>query len=420
MKLINKSLIEPLALPALRGRMGDWYYYVTLLTFNEIAKRVFLPKEIDKYQKGFDQKKLGNWIQRELAKKRITEIVDYLKNQKQRFFNSLILGLYEGNPSWQDLKITVDSTYETVSQDDLDYLSRTFGILNLDGNESIFAIDGQHRAISIREVLKTNPSMGEEEISVIFVAHQTDNSGKIRTRRLFSTLNKYAKPVSKSEIIALSEDNNCAIITRNIVEAYAPLKNRILVNKNRAISPANKNAFTNILTLYDMIEILLTDKKVATFKVRGEPYKSFTINRAKDEIIKEKEILVKRFLSEMNSNVASLKKFYESGKVNRNAKETSLLFRPIGQIVYTNVIKVAKEHNAKSKAINYFKKDTFNLKNKIWRKIFWDSKTNSISSEKSRQRYAILLIIEHLGISVRRTRKDEDIFNSFNINPKEI
>ena len=29
-------------LPCLRGKMGDWIYYVTLFKFNDVSERVFL------------------------------------------------------------------------------------------------------------------------------------------------------------------------------------------------------------------------------------------------------------------------------------------------------------------------------------------------------------------------------------------
>ncbi|MBI5328508.1 MAG: hypothetical protein HZB80_09530 [Deltaproteobacteria bacterium] len=88
--------------------MGDWIYYVGLLSFNEVAKRVKLPKEIDK--KFLDENlKLGDWIQREIDDDRIERIVRYLRNQEQRFFNSIILGIYGGNPLWQEIELLISS-----------------------------------------------------------------------------------------------------------------------------------------------------------------------------------------------------------------------------------------------------------------------------------------------------------------------
>ncbi len=209
-----------LVLPTLRAQMGDWIYYVSIMTFEEISKRISMADEIHKSEG------LKTLIQREV-KNRTKGIVEYLKNQEQRFFNSIIIGLYGGNPKYQE--ITVEK-YSGIEEEELNYLNKTFGILTLYGHEKLFAIDGQHRTKAIKESLKEKSTLSKEENSVIFIAHKTNPEGLIRTRRLFSTLNRYAKPVSKSEIIAIDEEDNCAIITRNLVEDFKLLKDIVLFN----------------------------------------------------------------------------------------------------------------------------------------------------------------------------------------------
>ncbi len=391
----NKKIHEPIVLPCLKGQMGDWYYYITLLKFSEVANRVLLPSEIDAYYADKENLKLGDWIQRDLQKNRTNNIVEYLRKQPQYFFNSLILGIYEGNPSWQDLNLTSDKTYDTIDENKQDYLSRTFGLLNLDGNEDIFAIDGQHRAIAIREAVKVDGKLKNDEIAVIFVGHKTDVEGKIRTRRLFSTLNKYAKPVSQSEIIALSEDNNCAVITRILVDNYPLFKNKILLIKNRSINPEDTTHFTNILVLYDIVERLLTNGSIVGIKVRGKDKKSYTTTRVSDDEIKKSTVLIKKLLEEIIEEIPSLKKYFDGGKINRKSKKSSLLFRPIGQNIFFNILKVGIELSIKKDVIQFFAMEEFNLTNPVWKKIFWDSETETIITEKSRQRFAAMLILEY-------------------------
>ena len=62
--------------------MGDWMYYVTLLKFQDVAERVFLPEEIDKKYENKEELKLGDWIQRDLEQKRINDVVKYLSKTK--------------------------------------------------------------------------------------------------------------------------------------------------------------------------------------------------------------------------------------------------------------------------------------------------------------------------------------------------
>jgi DNA sulfur modification protein DndB len=418
--MIQKTTNTPIVLPCLKGKMGDWYYYVALLSFNEVAKRIKLPSEIDTYYKEKEDLRLGDWIQRDLEKNRTKNIVDYLKNQPQHFFNSLILGIYEGNPSWQDLNISTNKMYENLDESKMEYLSRTFGLLTLEGSEDIFPIDGQHRAIAIREAVKANSKIGQEEITVIFVGHKTDQEGKIRTRRLFSTLNKYAKPVSQSEIIALSEDNNCAVITRELVDNFPLLKNKILTIKNRSISPENTTHFSNILVLYDIVETILTSKSIVGLKTRGKEKNQFTTNRTTELEIKKDVKILKVLFSEIIHAIPSLKSYFSGDSINRKLKTTSLLFRPIGQNIFFDVLKVGISNSKKKIILDYFLKETFNLSNPVWNKIFWDAETETIITDKSRQRFATILILEKLGFEISKTKKDNEIFESFKINKKEL
>ena len=44
----TSELNKKLNLPCLKGRIGDWFYYCSTMSFDEIARRVKLPIEIDK------------------------------------------------------------------------------------------------------------------------------------------------------------------------------------------------------------------------------------------------------------------------------------------------------------------------------------------------------------------------------------
>ena len=411
----NKSI----SLPCLRGKMGDTYFYSTLMSFKEIAVKIKLPVEIDKKYES-EELRLGDWIQRKIDKNRITNIVNYLKNQEQRFFNSIIVGIFDGSPAWQDINIKNPEIVDIIDESTIEYFNRTIGILTLTGNESMFAIDGQHRAIAIRDAVRLDKKLLPDEVSVIFVAHKATDEGNVRTRRMFSTLNKYAKPVSQSEIIALSEDNNCAIITRAIIDSYEPFKGKVLINKNRSISVENESALTNIMVLYDLIETLLTDKPVYGIKVSGHNKNSYITNRVKeDQIIKDGK-KCEHYFNELFNSVPSISAFLKKPKVNRKIKNTSLLFRPIGQNIFVNVFKVALEHKKGTAALAFFMKDDFNLANKHLAKVFYDDETQNISTEKNKQKYASLLILESIGIKINRTKKDTEIYNNYNINPKDI
>lgn len=399
-----------LILPTLRARMGDWTYYISVMTFNEIADRISLTDEIHK------NKGLKSLIQREV-KDRTKRIVEYLKTQEQRFFNALIIGIYDGNPTYQELDI---EKYKNLKEEEIDYLSKTFGILTLSGKEKLFAIDGQHRTKAIKDGIKEKEGLHNEEITVIFLAHKNTPYGLIRTRRLFSTLNRYAKPVSKSEIIAIDEEDNCAIITRNLVEDFPLLQGIIQFNQTRSISVSNKTAFTNIIVLYDFVTAILTNQNVFGIKVSGEDYVKFTHRRESEEKIKERQNYVESLLTELFEKIPPLNKFLRDKEVDRKSDATSLLFRPIGQNMLYSTLKVGIEHGKKKSVIAFFAKNDFNLKNDIWRKVFMDEETGRIKTDKALQKYAFQLILINIGIKVSLTQKDKEVFDNFKIDPEKI
>jgi DNA sulfur modification protein DndB len=61
--------------------------------------------------------------------------------------------------------------------------------------------------VGIKRAVAESTTLGEEEVIVLFVSHSRSTDGMERSRRLFTTLNRYAKPVSKMDIIALDEDD---------------------------------------------------------------------------------------------------------------------------------------------------------------------------------------------------------------------
>ena len=208
-----------LILPALRVHMGDWIYYVTFLGMEQIADRIEFAEEIH------PSPTLKMLIQREITD-RSQNISDYLLKQPQRFFNSLIVGVYGGSPNWHEFKIGTNSEFDAELLPL--HLEGSLGILRLNGEETLFAIDGQHRVQGIKKALEENNELKREEVSIIFVSHRNDPDGMERTRRLFTTLNRYAKPVKKSEIIALDEDDTIAIITRELVEKHPLFCDKLL------------------------------------------------------------------------------------------------------------------------------------------------------------------------------------------------
>ena len=78
--------------------MGDWVYYISFLRMNQIADQIHFAQDIH------SSNVLRDMIQRQITN-RAGQISDYLLKQPQRFFNTLIVGVYGGSPKWYELSI---------------------------------------------------------------------------------------------------------------------------------------------------------------------------------------------------------------------------------------------------------------------------------------------------------------------------
>ncbi len=171
-----------LLLPALRGRIGDWAYYVCLMDLREVASRVRFARELHRSDR------LSDIIQRGMSD-HAGRIAQYLLVQQQRFLNSLVVAVYGGEPQFQEMSVrqTVPSTMGKVPE----LVEMNMGVLVLRGDERLMALDGQHRVRGIQLALESKPALGDEQVGVIFLGHASGTAGLQRTRRLFTTLNAY-------------------------------------------------------------------------------------------------------------------------------------------------------------------------------------------------------------------------------------
>ena len=217
--MVNRGNVS--RFPTIQAMMGDWHYYITTLPFSEVDKRVKFAREL------ITPTDLNELIQRDITPGREEQIADYLIYQEQHFFPSIVVGIHQGGAEVVRDRSRSNSIFGTPGLDPR--FKYSLGILELDGTENLYAIDGQHRVAGIKEALKQRLSRGEVEeynrlanecICMIFVSADDRQEGQLeRIRRLFTTLNRQARSVSEPEVIALDEDDAAAIITRRMVNS---------------------------------------------------------------------------------------------------------------------------------------------------------------------------------------------------------
>jgi len=398
--MAKRKTPKPLSIASLRACMGDWIYYIGLLRMEDIAERISIAEEIH------SSKSLRDLLQRQLTD-RSADISKYLLSQQQRFFNAIVVGTYGGNPKWGELSISDNELTLELP----DYMEGSLGILTLEGTAKLFAIDGQHRVSGIRQAVKDDPSLLEEEVCVIFVSsvsqeHRSeDPEGFQRTRRLFSTLNRYAKPVGKKEIIALDEDDAIAIITRWSVEENLLFQDKISLKLTKSIPSSDKVSFTSIVTLYDVLDIYLKEGGWKYFKrFRPSEEKLNELYTKSNDLWK---ILAGNFgcIKELQEMAASDK---VAGKY-RHRDGGHLLFRPIGLLIFTRVLRKLLDSGSElSAAIKKLSKVPMEISEKPWAGLLRDVKNRRMITAPENQKAAEKLLFYSVGGKLAELRSSKE------------
>lgn len=399
--------MKKLYLPSLRGLIGDWVYYPTLMKLKDIAKRVKIAEEL------YQSKTLSDMVQREIKRKRGKEIKDYLLKQEQRFFNSLIVAVYDGDPTWYDIT-HIESNNQLGSEDIPEDVVAGIGILSLNGEEELFTLDGQHRLIGIKEAVKDNPQLGEDEVSIIFIAHRTEPEGMKRSRRLFTTLNKNAVRVSKGETIALDEDDAMAITARKLVtENSMFVDERTLNNATDNVPTSNQTCLTTIGNLYDLLGILFT-KVYLTSKKNGlkDRKDELTKMRQSDEILNQHYTNACDYFERLTNSFLPLKEFSDRSdysivvKKYRHPDGGSVLFRPIGLKILTEIIAGLVEKHPLSECFKMISKLPTDLTQTPYNGVIWHPTQKKMIRGKTLVKNLLLYMLNQFPGNVQKLRED--------------
>ena len=251
----NKTFI-----PAFQCAVGDWKYYICTMKYGEVGRQVQFA-----YELGNNNDELGQLIQRGITS-RTKEITDYLLSSEHRFLGGLVVAAWGGEPTYTPLSIDDPDGF-------LKGLDQGFGVLTFDGTQQYFVLDGQHRLKAIKDGIKRDPTIGKEDICVLIVTHYDTQDGRVRTRRLFSNINRNAKQTAVAENIALDEDDAFAILTRRMIEEHPLLSQtgrvRVILSTtddggiklaSGSVPKSDPRALTTFTVLYDLLQYLSYDQ----------------------------------------------------------------------------------------------------------------------------------------------------------------
>jgi DNA sulfur modification protein DndB len=363
-------------------------------------------------------KNINQILQRDINDKRIKNISNYLVNTNDHFFSSIIVAIHKGNPEWSDVDVSEQFTIKgkKIDTDNFNFINNKIGILTLSGGEEIFALDGQHRLVGLRDAIKKNEELGEEEISLVYVIHNQENAE--RTRRLFTVLNKYAEKPKKAELIILEEDDVAAINTRRLVTNFEPFKkeNALTPSKTSSISNSDLKSFTTLVTI-NKINTILYSKNKNFYTVR--PSKK-DINIYYKKSLEFWNFIFESF-PEIEDFIDGKKDIKLKGKLfNRNTHTGgSLLLRPVGQ---ENIAKVYKYFDKIDK-LDFLKKNIrkidFSLTGPYFNYIFWNN-GNMVPKELKLKLDLILFLLGEKKFDKSVNEKMKLVFDKYNLTFKKI
>jgi DNA sulfur modification protein DndB len=402
--------MKKLHLPCLRGRLGTWTYYSTIMKVKDIVNNhriITVPESEELYSKNINQV-----LQREIDKNRINKISKYLNNSEDHFFSSIIVAIHKGNPEWSDIDIEDKFSIknENLDNESLNFIENKFGILSLSGQEEIFALDGQHRLVGLREAITTNPEIGEEEISLVYVIHNHKNIE--RTRRLFTVLNRYAEKPKQAELIILEEDDVAAINTRKLVSDHKvlSLKNAISDSKAGGIAVNDFKSFTTLVNIYNINKILYA-KTGAFYTTRPSDQEIENYYKISkdfwDFFFKSFPYLVKYINGDRNIKI-------NNSIIDRNIESGgSLLLRPVGQEILAKTYKhFLNLRKIKTLEENITKID-FNLSGDNFKYLFWNNSKIVGKELRLKQNLILYLLNECNGKKVHPEMTK--IYKSYNL-----
>lgn len=242
--------------PGIKARMGDWDYYLVRMTMREVAREVMLASDL------WEDRTLGDAIQRELDESRVKQqIVNFLSRRQDRFFASIVVAAIGGKPKWTPL----DTRFGDA-----------FGELSFGSDPRYYALDGQHRLRAIQELMSdltgAPDGFDQEQLSVLVIVREeqaVDDAVWLRRyRRLFSSLNRYAKPTNLDTNIIMDEDDVFAIVTRRLITDHSFFRSGGRERESFRVLTKGKNLksgsshFTSLQTLYSMNRVLLMPEEL--------------------------------------------------------------------------------------------------------------------------------------------------------------
>ena len=373
--------------PAIKATMGRWTYYIVKLNVSDLAKEVSLSSDVHQ------DRTLDEAIQREIQNSRARQnLVVYLHDRDDRFLNSIVVAALGGSPTFTPLQLAETPENNVFRALQID---QSFGVLTFAGGQKYYALDGQHRLAAIRAILETSSNkyddfareyvtdefrqkFREEEISVIMVVQDPGEDQSVRSevlkdyRRLFSSLNRYARATDETTNIIMDEDDGIAILTRRLIAEHEFFKWTVEKPSDYSIIKTTKGKnlrsvdayFSQIEVFYGMNLMFLrsanrVNKGWRASKSETVPdsrFKFWKLSRPTDDVLDGfyqeltdiwNGILIT--MPELRNQPATMRNHNPIDGEDANDGYDHVVFWPIGQELFSRVVReLLDEHSSRT------------------------------------------------------------------------
>jgi DNA sulfur modification protein DndB len=277
-------------------------------------------------------------------------------------------------------EIKIPKAYESSLND--------LGVIVIGGDgratqSGLVALDGQHRLAAIREVVQgktPGPFKGDvanDEITVIFVS----DSDTVKTRGLFTILNRTARRVSKNDVLIMSETDGSAMVARKVISSklLAPrgLDDKPLVKWESNTISKKDTQITTLNAIAQIVAIIARHEKVILENDDDAqvPPDSDAVSAARDATLNWFEILFDS-IPEFRQMQEDPNSVVENRKPD---KPYSLLMRPVGLIVLFSAVSIALDSQQGgltniSEAFRRIAKLDWSFDSGLWKQIMVSSK----------------------------------------------
>jgi len=326
--------------PVFEGKMGSRVYWQTMWGWGRVKRAVSYARDLPDY----DSLAPAEKTQRDINESRVTnQIVPYILTNPDRFFGSIIIEGIGTKPEFKPLP-----GYQG------------YGELEIDDAVVFFALDGQHRLRAISEAVSSDPDLASEQQSIIIVWRDAPGpAGAVKTRKLFTHLNKYAKPTTASTNILLDDEDIFAEITRKLEREIPLFKNRVNW-KGNTLSPTSSHVITAPALKYS-VTTLLDDEDI---NKDARSWEESDINSYFDSVKSVWEDIIDKspVYADINRGILTMVQL----------RNQYILMTPVGQMAMISAYQHARNHEMKDSDIaTQLGKVDWERKSDLWNRIIF-------------------------------------------------